>query len=328
MGVVMPSCFILLLSTLCCFGCWKHVEGGVAVAKTIVVDLNGRGNFKSIQAAIDSIPANNSQWIRIKVNSGIYMEKVTIPMDKPFILLEGSGNSHTIIDWGASATTESSATFRVDASDFVAKAIGFKNGYNCHGHSSHPIKQAVAALIYGDKLSFYDCSFIGFQDTLFDDSGRHYFKNCYIEGAIDFISGYGQSIYESCRLNVVVNSSLACGYLTAQGRLQPTDSNGFVFKYCNITGTGKVYLGRAWGPFARVLFYQTFMSDVVIPVGWDAWVAKEHVDTITFAENGCTGPGSNLSGRVTWEKSLTKAELDQLTSMSFINSDGWIEQQP
>lgn len=55
---------------------------------------------------------------------------------------------------------------------------------------------AVAARIYGDKSSFYDCGFVGYQDTLWDVEGRHHFKNCFIEGAVDFIFGNGQSYYE------------------------------------------------------------------------------------------------------------------------------------
>ena len=58
------------------------------------------------------------------------------------------------------------------------------------------ITQALAARIYGDKSAFYDCRFLGVQDTLWDVQGRHFFKSCYIEGAIDFIFGNGQSVYE------------------------------------------------------------------------------------------------------------------------------------
>ena len=57
-------------------------------------------------------------------------------------------------------------------------------------------KQAVALRITGDKGAFYNCRFLGAQDTLFDQQGRHYFKTCYIEGSIDFICGDGQSLYQ------------------------------------------------------------------------------------------------------------------------------------
>lgn len=56
--------------------------------------------------------------------------------------------------------------------------------------------QAVAFRISGDKAYFSGCGFYGAQDTLCDDAGRHYFKECYIEGSIDFIFGNGRSMYK------------------------------------------------------------------------------------------------------------------------------------
>ena len=56
--------------------------------------------------------------------------------------------------------------------------------------------QAVALRIAGDEAAFYGCGFYGAQDTLLDDTGRHYFKECFIQGSIDFIYGNGRSLYE------------------------------------------------------------------------------------------------------------------------------------
>lgn len=56
--------------------------------------------------------------------------------------------------------------------------------------------QAAALRISGDKALFSGCGFYGHQDTLCDDAGRHYFKDCYIEGSIDFIFGNGRSMYK------------------------------------------------------------------------------------------------------------------------------------
>ena len=61
------------------------------------------------------------------------------------------------------------------------------------------------------------------------------------------------------------------GFITAQGRTNPNDANGFVFKNCNVFGSGKTYLGRPWRGYARVLFYNTSMSNVILPSGWDPW---------------------------------------------------------
>jgi len=61
------------------------------------------------------------------------------------------------------------------------------------------------------------------------------------------------------------------GFITAQGRTNSEDGNGFVFNYCHVFGNGTTYLGRPWRSHARVLFYKTNFSNVVQPAGWDAW---------------------------------------------------------
>ena len=65
--------------------------------------------------------------------------------------------------------------------------------------------QALAASIYGDKTFIYKCSFMGYQDTLYDANGRHYIKDCIIEGEIDFIFGDGQSYYEVNYIDYFLN---------------------------------------------------------------------------------------------------------------------------
>jgi len=51
-----------------------HVQDdkSVLVERLITVDQSGHGDFTKIQAAIDSVPSNNKNWISIKVNSGTY----------------------------------------------------------------------------------------------------------------------------------------------------------------------------------------------------------------------------------------------------------------
>lgn len=70
-----------------------------------------------------------------------------------------------------------------------------QNSYN-NPVNRNPQMPAVAAMIAGDKSKFYRCGFFGLQDTLWDVSGRHYYKLCSIQGAVDFILGSGQSIFE------------------------------------------------------------------------------------------------------------------------------------
>lgn len=157
---------------------------------------------------------------------------------------------------------------------------------------------AVAASIGGDKATFYDCSFRGLQDTLCDYVGRHYFQNCWIEGSTDFIFGFGQSMYENCILSTLaVNNKGTVGYITAQDRDDPRKPRGFVFKYTGVVGSGKAYLGRAYGRYSTV-FYKSYVSDVVTPEGWNAWNNKGHKSQLIYAEDTCRGPGFNPAKRV------------------------------
>lgn len=57
-------------------------------------------------------------------------------------------------------------------------------------------QQAVALRTTGDFNAFYGCAFYGHQDTLYDDRGRHYFKDSLIVGSVDFIFGDGKSLYK------------------------------------------------------------------------------------------------------------------------------------
>lgn len=57
-------------------------------------------------------------------------------------------------------------------------------------------KQAVAFRISADTAAFLGCKFLGAQDTLYDHIGRHYYKDCYIEGSVDFIFGNALSLFE------------------------------------------------------------------------------------------------------------------------------------
>lgn len=56
--------------------------------------------------------------------------------------------------------------------------------------------QAVALRVSGDKAMFYRVRVLGTQDTLLDDTGSHYFYQCYIQGSVDFIFGRSTSLYE------------------------------------------------------------------------------------------------------------------------------------
>ncbi|XP_020206971.1 putative pectinesterase 10 [Cajanus cajan] len=297
--------------------------------KWVTVSKSGKANFQTIQSAINSIPEQNSQWIHIQISPGVYTEQVLIPMSKPCIYLEGAGSQFTNIEW--SIHPNLNATFNSQANNIIASGITFKNTLNAPVSDEIAITQAVAARIHGDKCAFFNCSFLGVQDTLYDEYGRHYYHNCYIQGGIDFIFGNGQSVFEASELffSMGKNGPKRSGCFTAQERDSPNDPSGFVFKNCKFTGTkGNAILGRSLRAYSRVIITNSFLSDVVTPVGWGARTFAGHEQTITFVEEGNTGPGANKVKRAKWIKHLSGPELDKFLDISFIDKEGWISKLP
>ncbi|XP_035548683.1 putative pectinesterase 52 [Juglans regia] len=348
MQLLPPFIFILILSAFSfrissAVVCRNGQDAASKVAYTLTVNKYskpGPAIFNTIEAAINTIPPNNDQWVRVFISPGIYNEKVSLLQYRHCIFLEGKGHHLTIITYNDHEETDQSATFTSYVENLIVKGITFKNSFNRQGYLDFynkrtkgevKIKQAVAARIYGDKSAFYGCGFIGFQDTLWDATGRHYYKNCYIEGGVDFIWGTGQSIYEDCLINATAGTLLSpdsVSYVTAQGRNSSGETSGFVFRRGIVFGTGRILLGRAYGLYSRVIFHNTILERAVAPEGWDAWNSKWHEDKLTYAEVDCKGPGSDTSKRVKWMKKLRPSELYQFSTPRFINQDGWLDSQP
>lgn len=68
---------------------------------------------------------------------------------------------------------------------------------------------------------------------------------------------------------VPVGSKNVNGAITAHGRASNDENSGFAFDNCFVGGTGRVWLGRAWRPFSRVIFAYTTMTSIIAPEGWN-----------------------------------------------------------
>jgi len=169
---------------------------------------------------------------------------------------------------------------------------------------------------------FQNCRFLGWQDTLFVNSGRQFFKDCYIEGHVDFIFGSGKVFFENCEIH-----SKGAGYVTAHFRTSEDQDTGFVFYRCKLTGSNTgagVYLGRPWRPYARVVFIDTWLGAHIKPEGWDNWRDPGREKTAWFGEFNSTGPGANPSKRVQWARQLSKDEAKRFSRATFLGgSDKW-----
>ncbi|KAK9678753.1 hypothetical protein RND81_11G231300 [Saponaria officinalis] len=304
--------------------------------KTIKVSKNpkkkSKGHFQTIQGAINSLPMYNN-WCRVQISigRGTYREKVEIAATMGNITLKGAGADDTVIEWDDTADrlghggqplgTFASATVAVNSPFFIAKNLTFKNAAPLPPSGALG-KQAVALRISADKAAFIGCKFIGAQDTLYDHTGRHYFKDCYIEGSVDFVFGNGLSLYDGCHLHAVTSGY---GALTAQKRESFLEETGFSFVKCKITGSGVLYLGRAWGTFSRVVFAYTYMDKIITPGGWYDWGDKSRDTTVFYGQFKCSGPGADYGKRVSWSRELTQQEAQPFMSLDFIDGYKWLK---
>ncbi|XP_028753524.1 probable pectinesterase 67 [Neltuma alba] len=293
--------------------------------RTIKVDDEGDGEFRSIQAAIDSIPEGNSQWVIVHVRKGVYREKVTIPKNKPYIFLRGNGRGKTAIVWSQSSVDNiESATFKVEAHNVIVFGVSIKNEAPT-GVAYTSQNQSVAAFVGADKVGFYHCAFYSTHNTLFDYKGRHYYDECYIQGSIDFIFGRGRSLFHKCEIFVIDDKrTVIKGSITAQNRESESEESGFVFVKGKVYGIGGVYLGRAKGPHSRVIFAKAYLSATIAPEGWAHWSYAGSTQSLFHGEYKNFGPGANTTKRVSWAKQLTEKEVEPFISVDFIDGKEWL----
>lgn len=303
--------------------------------KTIIVSKDGKGNFTTIQQAINSVEEGKTIRTKIIVKPGTYKEKITVEAAKSPISLIGENAENTILVYSDHAskqnaegknigTTGSSSIF-IFSNNFSAKNITFQN-------DAGPVGQAVAVLTTGDRIAFENCKFLGFQDTLYikgaqdnpDKSkvSRNYFKNCYIEGTTDYIFGAGTAVFENCTIYSKKNAS----YVTAASTIEGNEF-GYVFINCNLTGdadANSVYLGRPWRPFARTVYINCAIDSTIKPEGWHNWSKTDAEKTTFYAEYNSKGAGADASKRVSWSHQLTKEQSKKYTAKNILSGkDNW-----
>ncbi|KAL5995761.1 putative pectinesterase 63 [Asimina triloba] len=295
--------------------------------RVITVRQDGSGDFRRVTDAVNSVPAGNAVRTVIEIGSGVYKEKIVVDRSRPLITFYGQPNAMPTLTFDGTAAkygTVDSASVAVESNYFMAVNIIFENSapepkLGVQG------AQAVAMRIGGDKAAFYNCKFYGYQDTLCDQMGRHFFKDCFIQGTVDFVFGNGRSIYLNCELHSVGTGEIA---ITAQARKTVADKSGFSFVHCKITGTGNVFLSRAWMQSSRVVFAYTYMGSLVNPKGWDDKGFTDRDRTVYYGEYKCMGPGSSTQQRVSYGRVLKDKQAKPFISTTFIRAATWLLPPP
>ncbi|KAG0478168.1 hypothetical protein HPP92_012887 [Vanilla planifolia] len=303
--------------------------------RVVTVALDGTGDFRTITEAIEIVPSKSSSRTTIVVGAGVYHEYLVVPPEKVNLTLQGAGSGATIITGNRSHaggwSTLDSATVSIEAAGFAALDLTFQNSAGIQGG------QAVALNVHGGTSAFYRCVIDGYQDTLFAQSGRQFYRGCTILGTVDFIFGNAAAVFQDC---VISPRGSRGGTITAQSRQQKKERKAFSFHRCVVEAIADAdsgeeavkpesfYLGRPWRPYASVVFLKTFMSDVINPKGWVPWdgPSKPMPPTIYYGEFENFGPGAAAAGRVKLEgvKQIGKAEASWFTVGALIAGDSWI----
>ena len=307
---------------------------GAGAQNTITVDANGHGDYTAIQAAVDAAPDNAETTIYIK--NGTYDENVNIgsktSSSSKRLSLIGESRDGTVITsskgMASGLTFDQTPAMSIYASDFYAENITFQN---ISGKSGG---QALAIYVAGDRQTYYNCAFKGYQDThRTKKNTRSYYKDCLVEGCTDFIYAGGTCWFENCTLNLIGN-----GYITAPEdvtvRINTKLSGspvsiflGFVFNNCTVTRSGEAtaggsYLGRPWAEsMCGSIFLNCNLGDAINSAGWTKMGGNDGTGSF-FAEYKSVGADGQLidtSKRISWGRQVAAADYAEYMNWAAID---------
>ncbi len=129
-----------------------------------VVAADGSGDFCTVQAAIDRVPAGNKDPVTITVKPGVYNEIVYVPSNKPFVTVRGADRDASVIQYAnnnnMNPSTLGRTVFGVDAPDFTLENITIRNTTPKGG------SQAEAFRANNQRVLLNRVSLYSYQDTL------------------------------------------------------------------------------------------------------------------------------------------------------------------
>jgi pectinesterase len=314
-----------LIAVVC--GLAALMAGANAHATTLRVGKGGA--YASVQAAVNALPADGGT---LELAPGEYREKINI--QKPNVRLIGKGKrpQDVVLVWSDGAITAGgtfkSASVNVSGDGFRARNLTIQNDY--HLKDARP-SQAVALAITADRAVLEKVRLLGAQDTLYAASkktapSRQYFKDCYIEGHVDFIFGDAKAFFDRCHIHGIAHETVM---ITAQSKSKPEQDSAYVFDRCRITAdpkVGELWFGRAWRTYATVIFMRTRVDAALHPEGWREWTPgkTDTLGTATYAEFASTGRGASPKTREPRSRQLTAAEAKAWSRDTFLaGADGW-----
>ena len=214
---------ILTFCTLCCL-LTASIVSATPPQKKIIVGADGNADYRTIQGAINSILPGNTTTVTIYIKKGIYREKIYLEQNN--IVLEGEDRDNVIItqsiardewrclhkeDWGV-------ATLNVDADDITLKNLTVINSYGDDNKINRTVScpsdlagekvirpnshQMAMRTMNATRLKAINCHFKAYAgDTVSPwnvETGMFYFKDCIMEGGVDFYCPRGWAYADNC----------------------------------------------------------------------------------------------------------------------------------
>ncbi|XP_042947503.1 probable pectinesterase 68 isoform X2 [Carya illinoinensis] len=128
--------------------------------------------------------------------------------------------------------------------------------------------------------------------------------------------------FKKCELHSIATKF---GSIAAQYRRTPYEKTGFAFVHCKVTGTGPLYVGRAMGQYARIVYSYTYFDNLVAHGGWDVdWETNTKNKTVFVGVYKCWGPGAEALRWISGAKELDYDSAHRFLVKSFVNGRHWI----
>ncbi|XP_018716326.2 pectinesterase-like [Eucalyptus grandis] len=305
------------------------------VTPNAVVAKDGSGHYSTIAAALAAYPKNNKGRYVIYVKAGVYNEYITVTKDQVNILMYGDGPRKTMVTGKKcnrdGVSTFRSASFSVIGNGFIGKSMGFQNTAGPEGH------QAVALRVQSDMAAFFNCRMDGYQDTLYVQAHRQFYRNCVVSGTVDFIFGDAAAVIQNSLIVVRKPMDNQQNTVTAHGRTDKHETTGLVIQNCRIVPEQKLYpvrlqipsyLGRPWKQYSRTVIMESTIGDLIQPAGYMPWSGNFALDTLYYAEYANRGPGAATDKRVKWKGFhviKNRNEALQFTASPFIQGNQWLK---
>jgi pectinesterase len=286
------------------------------------VAKDGSGQYTTVGAALNAISSSNTTPTQIRIKPGTYKEKLSVTKPNVTFCGETGKESSTILTYsdGASTSNGSGGTIGTSGSASITIKTNDVSMENLTVENSFGVgSQAVALLAQGQRLQFRNVRFIGNQDTLYTHSGTQYYRNCYIQGTVDFIFGAATAVFDN---NII--HSVGGGTAVTAPSTEQTVPYGLVFLGGKVTAAssvskGSVALGRNWRPYGAAAYIRTELGQHISAVGW-VKMSENTLDTARFSEYLTTGAGANPSARASQSKQLTAAQAATYTISNIFGS--------